>query len=126
MLCEVVTRDEEVYVKKKSACRRHRKAGRDAVKKNRMETGRGRLRIDKPALNSKQFHFSTIGTGSCHIGLASGPGKDKHRIQSVNCWQSFLTSKSRRLDSCSGTRPKNPNDFLSGKPNGSRERTLRH
>lgn len=44
-------------MEKNSACRRHRKAGRDAVKKSRMETGRGRLRIDKPELNSKQFDF---------------------------------------------------------------------
>ena len=52
-----------MYVEKNSACGRHRKAGRDAVKKSRMETGRGRLRIDKPELKSKQFELEAVTLG---------------------------------------------------------------
>lgn len=46
-------------LEKNSAWQRYRKTGRDAVKKHRLGTESGRLRIDKLELIGKQFDFNT-------------------------------------------------------------------
>lgn len=59
MLCEVVAEwQRKVYLEEDSAWQRHRTSGRNAVRKSRMETGRGSLRTDNRSF-IKQFDFHT-------------------------------------------------------------------